>query len=478
MQRKFIINIVFLLSVNLLIKPFFIFGIDRGVQNEVGAAAYGLYFTLFNFSSLFQIVVDFGIQNFNNRNIAQHHHLLDKYFSHLSLLKVLLSVAYGVLVLLGAMLCGYTWTEIHLLLFIVINQILLSFILFFRSNISGLQEYFTDSLVSVLDRLLLIAVCGFLLWYNPFASPFRIEWFVYAQTLVYSLTALVAFGLVFRRLKTFFWHWNPAFQVSLLRGSLPYALSFFLMSVYTRLDTVMIERMLPDGAHEAGLYASAYRLLDASNMIGYLFASLLMPMFAKLIQEKTPVLSLARFSFQALWVAAATLAAACFVYREPIMHLLYTESNAYSADLLGWLMLSFPAVSTMYIFGCLLSANNTMRATNWIYAAGVVVNLGLNIVLIPQFKALGAAYATLFTQIIIGLGLVFVAQRTFAWRNDFVIVFKIFAFFVINYLIFWFLQNSTIFWLYGFVAGCFAALALAFALRLVDIKNLATLKLN
>ena len=182
MQRKFLLNILFLLTVNLLIKPFFIFGIDRGVQNEVGAADYGLYFTLFNFSSLFQIVVDFGIQNFNNRNIAQHHHLLDKYFSHLSLLKVLLSLGYGVLVLLGAMLCGYTWTELHLLLFIVINQILLSFILFFRSNISGLQEYFTDSLVSVLDRLLLIGVCGVLLWYNPFDSPFKIQWFVYAQT--------------------------------------------------------------------------------------------------------------------------------------------------------------------------------------------------------------------------------------------------------------------------------------------------------
>jgi O-antigen/teichoic acid export membrane protein len=374
------------------------------------------------------------------------------------------------------MLCGYDWAAIHLLFFITINQILLSFILFFRSNISGLQEYFTDSLVSVLDRLLLIGVCGILLWWNPFDLPFRIQWFVYAQTLVYGITATVAFGLVFRRLRVFHIHWNAAFQLSLLRGSLPYALSFFLMSVYTRLDTVMIERMLPDGAHEAGLYASAYRLLDASNMIGYLFASLLMPMFAKLLQAQTPVLPLARFSFQAIWVAAVTLSAACFAFREPIMHLLYIESNTYSADLLGWLMLSFPAVSTMYIFGCLLSANNTMRETNYLYGAGVVVNFSLNLFLIPHFHALGAAYATLFTQILIALGLVFLAYRTFLWQKDLFFILKISIFFILNTLIFYILkENSPIFWLYNIIIGGILSLFLAFAMRLIEIGKVKTI---
>ena len=475
MHRKFLLNIIFLLTVNLLIKPFFIFGIDRGVQNEVGAEAYGLYFTLFNFSSLFQIIVDFGIQNFNTRNIAQHHQLLDKYFSHLSLLKTLLSVAYGVLVMAVAWVLGYDTNALLLLFGIVLNQILLSFILFLRSNISGLQNYFTDSLVSVLDRLLLIFVCGGLLWYNPFAEPFQIAWFVWAQTLVYALTALVAFGIVWRHLRTFRWRWNAAFQWSLLRGSLPYALTFFLMSVYTRIDTVMIERLLPNGAHEAGLYASAYRLLDASNLLGFLFAGLLMPMFAKLLQEKTPVLPLVRLSFQAIWVAGTTLAAASFVFRTPIMQLLYPAADAYSGDLLGWLMLSFPSLCAMYIFGSLLSSSNTMRPTNMLYGAGVVLNIVLNIVLIPRFHALGAAWATLFTQILIAVGLVWLCYRTFSWRLDVVFVLKILAFFVLNGILFYTINIYTPFlFYYKIIIGGFAALCLAFSLRLLDIQNWKT----
>ena len=69
MQKKFVTNLALLLFLNLLIKPFWILGIDRSVQNSVGAADYGMYFALFNFSFLLNIILDFGITNFNNKNI-------------------------------------------------------------------------------------------------------------------------------------------------------------------------------------------------------------------------------------------------------------------------------------------------------------------------------------------------------------------------------------------------------------------------
>ena len=92
LQREFLFNIFFLVLINLLIKPFFIFGIDLTVQNRLPEGDYGLYFTLLNFTYLFQILNDFGIQNFNNRHVSQHPHLLPKYFPNLLALKLLLSV--------------------------------------------------------------------------------------------------------------------------------------------------------------------------------------------------------------------------------------------------------------------------------------------------------------------------------------------------------------------------------------------------
>ena len=64
MQNRFIKNIIFLLFLNLLVKPFWILGIDREVQNLLGDASYGTYQALFNFSYLFYILLDLGITNF------------------------------------------------------------------------------------------------------------------------------------------------------------------------------------------------------------------------------------------------------------------------------------------------------------------------------------------------------------------------------------------------------------------------------
>lgn len=94
MNREFLLNILFLLFVNLLIKPFYVFGVELTIQNEVGKEAYGLYFALFNFTLTLQIVSDLGIYNFNNRHIAQHPYLLSKYFSPMLVAKGLLSLLY------------------------------------------------------------------------------------------------------------------------------------------------------------------------------------------------------------------------------------------------------------------------------------------------------------------------------------------------------------------------------------------------
>ena len=94
MQRKFLTNLLFLIFVNLLIKPFYIFGIDRTVQVTVGTADYGLYAVLYNFSILYYILLDLGLSNYNNRTIAQQPHLLKSYLPNFLIIKTLLSFLY------------------------------------------------------------------------------------------------------------------------------------------------------------------------------------------------------------------------------------------------------------------------------------------------------------------------------------------------------------------------------------------------
>ena len=114
MQKKFVTNLGFLLLLNLLIKPFWILGIDRAVQNSVGAESYGLYAALFNFSFLFNILLDVGITNYNNRNIAQHNHLLQKHLSGILVLRLVLSFVYFLISIIVAYVLGYRLSLIHI----------------------------------------------------------------------------------------------------------------------------------------------------------------------------------------------------------------------------------------------------------------------------------------------------------------------------------------------------------------------------
>ena len=56
------------------------------------------------------------------------------------------------------------------------NQGLVAIILYLRSNLSGIQMFVKDSVISVLDRFLMILFCSVLLWGNVTDRPFEIEY--------------------------------------------------------------------------------------------------------------------------------------------------------------------------------------------------------------------------------------------------------------------------------------------------------------
>jgi len=420
MQRKFITNLALLLLLNLLIKPFWIFGIDRTVQNMIGAEGYGKYYALLNFSFLLNILLDAGITNYNNRNISQHQHLVSKHFSGIIILRFLLAGAYIIISLILGFAIGYSKEDIHLLILLLANQFFISFILYLRSNLSGLHLFKRDSIISVTDRFLMILICGYLIWYNNGT---------------YLITAVVAITFLHGRISFQKLNWQPAFYIAILKKSLPFALLILLMTFYSRIDSIMLERLLPDGAFYAGVYAQAYRILDAVNMFGFLFASLLLPMFSHMLKKRQDIQPLTNLAFKLLMIPALTLAALGLFFSNDIMNLLYHEHGDLSAPVFTMLMFSFVCISTSYIFGTLLTANGSLRNLNLTALGGMILNISLNLFLIPQFKASGAALAGLITQIIMALAQIILVAKILHWKPDWKLNGKLLLFFILIALV-------------------------------------------
>ena len=158
MQGTFLRNLGLVLVLNLFVKPFYILGIDAGVQERVGAEVFGSYAALLSLSFLLNILLDLGITNQNTRHLAQHPHLLREQFSGILGVRLVLVVLYAVVCLFAGVLLGYGAGQLHLLGWLITNQALAATLLFLRSNLAALQRYSQDSLLSVLDRALLIGL--------------------------------------------------------------------------------------------------------------------------------------------------------------------------------------------------------------------------------------------------------------------------------------------------------------------------------
>jgi O-antigen/teichoic acid export membrane protein len=474
MQRKFVTNLALVLTLNLLIKPFWILGIDRYVQIAVGSETYGYYASLFAFSFLFNILLDLGITNFNNKNIAQNNHLLQKHFASLVLLRILLAGLYCIITIVAGIFLGYTWDMFKMLIVLMFNQVLISFILYLRSNLAGLHLFKTDSIISVLDRTIMISICGFLLWGHVHDHSFDIRWFIYAQTAAYLITALVTLVIVLDKAKVSRLNWQWPFFMMIMKKSYPYALLVLMMTFYNRIDQVMLERMLDDGAVQSGIYAAAYRLLDATNMIAFLFAGLLLPIFARMIKLKHSVEPMVRLAFSLLIIPAIIIAITSYFFKMEIMTMLYrgTPHIEQSAAVFGILMSCFVPIASTYIFGTLLTANGSLRQLNIMASCGMAINILMNLFLIPRLQVYGSAISSLTTQLLTAGAQVLMVQILFKFKINYKLIAEVAIFTLLVVALSWWASHLSIDWVSRFAIAAGGSFALAFALRLISIRNL------
>lgn len=469
-------GLFWVLLLNLLIKPFWFLGIEVGVQNAVGAEQYGFYFGIFNLAYIFNILLDLGITNFNTRNIAQHPHLISKHFPYLLSIKLLLLALYMVVTFSTGLLLGYHSRQFYLLAFLSFNQFLNSFILYLRSNFEGLLLFKWDSVISILDRVIMIAICGALLWL-PQHPAFKIEYFVYAQTAAYLLTALIALTVLvsktgFGRLRL-----SRPFTLAILKQSLPFALLVLLMASYNRLDPILLQKLSPTGLgdYNAGIYASAFRLLDVLTMVTYLVSVPLLPIYARLTKSPTAELaSTTRIVTSLMLVYSITAAITLASMDTQLMELLYTDHIDESATVFSILVYGIIPIAMTYVFGTLLTAAGRLRQLNTFALCTLAINILINVFCIPRWGALGSAWASLVAQSFMAITQLWAAIKIFHLRPSWGYILKI-VFFTLSITSCTLLTPSDHAWWLRLTIVGIVALVLAVLLKLIDINELKTI---
>jgi len=403
-RKTFSLNLIFLLALNILVKPVYLFGIEVGVQNAVGASEYGLYYAMLNFTFLFNVLLDLGINNYQKVMMAQdEEHAVGNLSSMLSL-KVILAMVYVVATVILGLVMGYEGRYWFFIGWLMLNHVLSIFLLYLRANLSGLHLFFRDSLISIVDRSLMVLGIGYILWFGN--TAFQIEFLVIGQTLAYIVAILLALLATPAGKRFTGFSFDMASLKTVAYKTWPFGLLILLMTIYHKVDGIMLEQLATDGLVQAGVYAQAYRILDAGNSFAFLYAGLLLPMFSRLIfhQQNKDLAELVTTASRFLIVPAGVVFIIVFFQANYLMDMLYDMHADDSSLILKWLMGSFVFIAVGYVFGTLITASQNMKLLNTLACVTALTNVGLNWVLIPEYGGVGAAIASFISLGVMALG--------------------------------------------------------------------------
>jgi O-antigen/teichoic acid export membrane protein len=163
-------------------------------------------------------------------------------------------------------------------------------------------------------------------------------------------------------------------------------------TIYLRIDQVMLHSMAGDFV--LGHYAAAVRVSELFEALPAAFGSALFPLLCISLTDAPRFRRNLDIGFRYMILAGAGLSVACCVGARPIMHLYGGAKYADSAPLLAVLVWSEIPIFFASTFSNGLMAAGLQKLAIWPAVSGAVVNIGLNLYLIPRWGALGASWAT------------------------------------------------------------------------------------
>lgn len=394
-SASFFKGLSWLIALNLLVKPVWIFFIDRQVQNIVGFEAYGKYFALLNLSYVLLFLADAGLTTMLSQRVASRSSIN---LGQLVGLKFILLGVYIAACCLIAWLAGITQWD--LLIYIIIIQAFTSLFVFMRSNITAQQYFSADAWFSILDKTLMTLICGAII-YTSFFGTIHLELFLQIQLACTAVAVLSTFLFLYR--KKLFISSEKMNIAGVIRMILPFAILILLMSGHYRLDGFLLERLHSNGSFEAGIYASAYRLLDAGNMVGYLAASFLVPFIARHQNEKKLVENTIIHTRHGLVLLGIGVSCFGILFAPWIQEILYHSTEKYNTEVIAISIAVLPAYYLVHIYGSLLTATSQFRLFGGILACSVLINVILNLILIPSYGAKACSISAIASQYFCGI---------------------------------------------------------------------------
>jgi O-antigen/teichoic acid export membrane protein len=364
------------------------------VARILGATEYGKFTFALAFIFLFQVFADFGLSQITTREFAKDSGKEKEFFSLLSL-KILLGLGILTLVLTFSFFVTSDPVIRKIIWILAISNIISTYFMIFYAFFQARQKMEYEGIMRILEVLILVGLGFFVLFYFP-----SIENLSYSY-LFASLFSLIFILIFFNfRVQKLSLNWDKLIWKKYLLMSWPLALIGFSYIIYNQIDSVMMGYL--GQITQTGWYNAAYRIIVIPTIPSGIISASFYPALSKAFKETEEKLQrIWNYHMEIMILLAFPLLVGGVVLASRIIGFFYDSSFTPSVLVFQILIIMVGIMFICTAFRWVLIVADQQKKLFWAVLSGAIINVILNLILIPKFSLYGAAAATVITNILI-----------------------------------------------------------------------------
>jgi len=364
------------------------------IARILGATEYGKFAFALSFVSVFVILADLGLSDITTRELSREKEGEKEYPAILSL-KIFLCTGVLILMLIGSLFITSDPIIQKAIWILAVFILISSFFAIIYSFLRARQKMEYEAGVKIFQCLMITGIGFFVLFHLP--SVENLSYGYLFANLIVLIFVLLLFHFRIQSLKL---NWNKTVWKRFLRISWPLSLGLVLGWIYVSIDSIMLGCF--GRVTETGWYNAASKIVIATIIPATLISRSFYPMLSKFFKEsKEKFQQVWNYQMELMITLALPVMAGGLVLAPKIINFFY--GTEFVPSIPAFQLLIFVAgISFLYYpYGLALVVSNHQKRNFGLILIGAVINIILNLILIPVHSLYGAAIATIITSIII-----------------------------------------------------------------------------
>lgn len=382
------------------------FIINLYIARYLAVDSYGIINAALNLGTLFAYAADLGVSTYITLELSRRPEDLRSYINNALSIKIVLATVAYVGLMATAYLAGYSGVKLLVVLIIGLFVILTAITQLFQSTFQAFQSMEYNAISQLIHPVILLL--GMLYVISTGSD-------VVAFAMIYLVSGTVI--LVYNILVMAFLYARPSLQFNmgvwkvLLVGGIPFSLSVILYFLFFKIDIQLIDFMLGDTA--VGYYSAAFKIIEAVMSIPAMYTVALFPIMSQYFHKKNENLSfLLEKSMKYLYLLGLPIAIGLFLLADKIIFFCYLGKYPSSIPVLQALSMGMFIIFLNAVPSSFLMASNMQKVSVYFSAVAAAINIILNIIFIPVYGIVGAAYVMVVTEAVLSLFVFYFFNKT------------------------------------------------------------------